>query len=305
VRKKPIRRPTFFIVGAPRCGTAAMRTYLGAHPNVFLPRATEPHFFVQDLRHWPAIRDPDEYAGLFEAATDQHLAIGEASPMYLFSRLAASKIREFDPQARLIAMCRNTVDFLCSVHNLFVFNGTEDELDFERAWRLQDERKRGLHVPATCPEPSVLQYRELGKLGAQVERLLSVFPREQVHFILLEDLAADARREYEKVLSFLGLPSDGRSDFPRVNPRMTYKVEWLNRLLFRLPPRLLGLWKRVKKAMGIKTLGILSKVQLANTKPVRRKTIRPEFKQELVSEFREDIGKLAGVLGRDLTHWCS
>src|SRR5215469_272614 len=43
------KRPDFFIVGAPRCGTTAMAHYLGEHPEIYMARK-ELHFFGQDLQ---------------------------------------------------------------------------------------------------------------------------------------------------------------------------------------------------------------------------------------------------------------
>ena len=38
--------PGFFIVGAPRCGTTAMSTYLSGHPEVCFSVPKENHFFA-------------------------------------------------------------------------------------------------------------------------------------------------------------------------------------------------------------------------------------------------------------------
>jgi hypothetical protein len=43
-----MRKPDFFMVGAPRCGTTAMVEFLRKHPEIFMPRV-EPHFFATDL----------------------------------------------------------------------------------------------------------------------------------------------------------------------------------------------------------------------------------------------------------------
>src|SRR5881296_627147 len=75
------RMPTFFIVGAPRCGTTALYSYLRQHPDVFLPDNKEPHFFNTDMNSGGAIRDESEYLALFASARDQ-ARIGEASVYY-------------------------------------------------------------------------------------------------------------------------------------------------------------------------------------------------------------------------------
>jgi len=39
------RKPNFFIVGAPKCGTTALHTYLGQHPDIFVSEPKEPNYF--------------------------------------------------------------------------------------------------------------------------------------------------------------------------------------------------------------------------------------------------------------------
>ena len=44
-----MKRPDFFIVGAPKCGTTALSEYLRSHPNVFMTEPKEPMYFMPDL----------------------------------------------------------------------------------------------------------------------------------------------------------------------------------------------------------------------------------------------------------------
>ena len=43
-------KPDFFIIGAPKCGTTALATYLAEHPNIQLSDPKEPHYFCKDLK---------------------------------------------------------------------------------------------------------------------------------------------------------------------------------------------------------------------------------------------------------------
>ena len=210
-------KPNFFIVGAPKCGTTALYEYLRGHPNVFMPHAKEPHYFARDLGAYPLIKTAEAYAALFAAGEDRHLRVGEASVYYLRSTTALAGIREFDPQARIIAMFRDPVEVVHSLHAQLLYVGEETVQDFERAWRLQARRGRGLDLPPRCRDPFLFQFAQLGQFGSQTQRLLALFPRSQVKLILYEDFAAAPRRLYDEVIEFLGLPHDGRLDFPRIN----------------------------------------------------------------------------------------
>src|SRR5579871_6132354 len=84
------RKPDFFIVGAAKCGTTTLYAHLKGHPEVFMPDLKEPDFFGDDL--FQLTGDERSYLDLFAAAGPDVLA-GEASALYLYSEVAAEKIR--------------------------------------------------------------------------------------------------------------------------------------------------------------------------------------------------------------------
>src|SRR5215472_18741131 len=110
-----IKRPDFFIVGAPRCGTTAMGQFLSAHPDIFMARK-EMHFFGRDLRFGRRFyrRNLDAYLSEFTGAESRKRA-GEASVWYLSSRTAAAEIKEFNPDSRIIIMLREPVEMMFSL----------------------------------------------------------------------------------------------------------------------------------------------------------------------------------------------
>src|SRR5215210_7851360 len=208
-------KPNFFIVGAPKCGTTALYEYLRPHPNIFMPDIKEPHFFARDLGTYPRIKTSEEYAKLFTDSTEQHIRAGEASVYYLRSSVAVPNIHAFNPDARIIAMFRNPVDMVYSLHAQLLYVSEETESDFETAWRLQERRGRGIGVPPRIRSPLLVQYAQIGQFGTQTQRVLSCFPPSQVKLILYDDFAASPQQVYDEVIEFLGIPHDGRSEFPR------------------------------------------------------------------------------------------
>ncbi len=297
-----MRKPDFFIVGAGRCGTTALYEYLRAHPKVFMPVVKEPRFFADDMPGlMNRVASSLEYLRLFRGAGPRHLAVGEASPQYMYSRSAIGNIREFEPDARLIVMLRNPVDMARSAHTECVYWSVEDEPDFEKAWRLQPLRRKGLRVPRACSQVTVLLWADMARLGLQVERLLGVFPRVQVKFILFEDFARDTSAVYEDVLAFLGVPSGGRTRFPRVNESRRNRIGWLGRMLLNPPRGLLPLRRSALRTPLLRSMWSL--VQRLNTAGSERRPLRSEFRRELVEEFRDDVEKLSALIGRDLSHW--
>ena len=70
-----MKRPDFFIVGAPRCGTTAMYEYLRQDHRNIMPERIEPHFFGSDLVKTPKFGyhtdDMQEYSALVAAARNE------------------------------------------------------------------------------------------------------------------------------------------------------------------------------------------------------------------------------------------
>lgn len=297
-------RPSFFIVGAPKCGTTALYEYLRPHPNILMPRVKEPHFFATDMGTYPMVRTLEDYLGLFPESTDERMRAGEASVYYLRSSAAIPNIHEFDPGSKIIAMFRNPVDMVYSLHSQLLYVAEETETDFETAWRLQERRRQGLDLPSTCREPSLVQYAQVGRFGTQTERLLSIFPREQVKLIVYDDFAASPKAVYDEVIDFLGLPHDHRTSFPRINENKRVRIAWLRDFSRKPPPGLRNAFRSLKRAVGGEAISsVKKKIVALNTVRERRPPLSPELRAELVASFRDEVGLLSRILDRDLSHW--
>ncbi len=112
------RRPGFFIVGAPKCGTSSMMRYLRQHPDIFMPNK-ELHFFGSDIYTKRLMKK--DYLNCFSKARHEKMA-GEKSAMYLYSEKTAAEIKRFCPHAKIIIQIRNPVDMLYSLYNNLLRN---------------------------------------------------------------------------------------------------------------------------------------------------------------------------------------
>ena len=298
-----MRKPNFFIVGAPKCGTTALHAYLRTHPKLFLCEPKEPNYFSTDFPTHRYVTKEKDYLRLFDRASADETMLGEASAWYLYSSDAIPNIREFDQNAKIIAMVRNPISMVPSLHNMLLRNFAEDEKDLERAWNLQALRRAGGGYASDRNkrfDPKTCLYADACRLGTQMERLLDVFPMEQVHIIVFDDFVHDTKTCYESVLDFLQVSPDGRTEFPPENARRQFKfqqVAWLS-------------WKfrnagaSVKRKLGIvRAFDVLNKLNRFNERNEDSPKLKPELKKKFVAEFRTDIEKLANVIHRDLSHW--
>lgn len=289
-----MKKPNFFIVGAPKCGTTSLAIWLSEHPQVYMPNK-EIHYFSTDLKAtWRP--DREQYEALFSHSDSQHKALGEASVWYLYSKVAVPSIENYCEQPRYIVCLRNPVEMAYSLHEQQLIEGNENLVSFESAWELSDARLRGHEVSFLCNEPQHLAYKKVCSLGEQLERLFLIVPKERVHLVVLDDVKENPAREYQKVLQFLGLNDDGRSDFSVHNPAKSQRYPVLRKIT-----KLLG---KLKKRLGMNfRLGILIWIDRNNLQYRPRPKLSEQMRFRLQDYFREDIDKLSALLNRDLSAW--
>ncbi len=300
--------PDFFIVGAPRCGTTALSTYLAQHPRIGFSRPKETQFFCTDL---PGIRfhtaDTQEYLKLCfgHCAGENCLAIGEGSVWNLYSKDALANILRFNPQARFLVMVRNPIDLCIALYEKRREMLQEDQPSFEQAWRLEEERQQGQNIPTFFrKEFGVPGYRDVASLGEQVERAFSLIPPRQRLLIVFDDFIADVAAAYAQVLGFLGVPHDGRKEFPRINEGQKIRHPRLWALVWGTMLRAHPLLDPVKRILKVSTLDIYPRLsRLFLGRRSERPTISEALRAEMRTYFDQDIKRLSAATGRDLTAW--
>lgn len=298
-----MRRPNFFIVGAPKCGTTALSEYLRTHPKIFLCEPKEPHFFAEDMDRHRYVKSLEEYLELFKYAGAEREIVGEASVGYLYSSVALTKIHEFNPEAKVIAMVRNPIDMAQSSHQQLLFARYEDEPDFEKAWNLQENRRRGQHIPPGCRAPAFLQYSETCRLGSQVQRLLGIFPANQIKIIVFDDFIADTAKVYREVLDFLELPDDHRQDFERINEAKQFRSKFVAGLIATCKPLAVAFALKLRAATGFNPLPWMKRMLAVNEDKADKASLSAGLRTALADSFRSDVELLSNLIGRDLSFW--
>lgn len=293
--------PNYFIVGAPKCGTTSLATWLSDHPDIFMPRVKEPNYYNQDLGNQHT-SSREAYAALFEDATDDHLAVGEASVWYLYSREAVPRLLDDRPEAKIIVILRNPMEMAHSLHDQMVTASYEHITDFRRAWDAQKRRSRGADISWFCPDPKLLLYGRVCRLGQQLQRLYRHCSRDQVLPIVLDDVKADPGEVYRKVLAFLGVPDDGRRSFPVMN----VAKERRSMLLYKMMKSLSKVYNKVPILRDMRgRFGVIRRFNRWNSANRERMPMSGAMRQKLRDYFYEDVSTLSALLERDLSGWLS
>jgi len=223
--------PNFFIVGAAKAGTTSLYDGLSRHPDVFVSRPKEPHYFTQanppyDLRwHFASYIDRQQYLRLFEASGGFR-AIGEASTSYLWHPEVAYRIRKQGPDARILISLRDPVERAYSHYLMHVREGIQNRGFYDA---LVEDMKR-------TEEAWAISHVYVGKgcYASQVRRYLEAFGSDRVKVILFDDLKRAPEVKLQEVAQFLGLdPAPiARIDAARVrNPYRASRGRWAEFLI--------------------------------------------------------------------------
>ena len=289
------RFPDFFLIGAPKCGTTSLFSWLRHHPDTFLPKK-EPNFFSPDILDVKgeagALQSEAEYLDCLCPPETAGKLTGEATPKYLYSDVARARLAREAERIRLIVLLRNPIDLAVSMHAQNVRLGREPEPDFARAWARD----------AAAPIDRLTDYRFLGRPGVHLQRYLSIFPRDRVLVMLLEEeLQTDPAAAHAKTLKFLGLSPQRLDSYTAENPRMSYRST-----------RLQGLSRRARRGtyaalarLGVKRqgTGLLRVVDWLNGNHPGRTDLSPALRAALAAELAEDARRIATCLGRASLPW--
>ncbi|CAN5889279.1 sulfotransferase [soil metagenome] len=284
------RYPNFFIVGAAKAGTTSLYEYLRASPGVYMRPIKEPSFFSPDAVKNPGthqrVVDWDGYLRLF-AGTTGEIAIGGASPSYLWDRQFPRLIREKIPDAKIIIVLRDPVDRAYSHYLAEVRLGWQEMPFLEALQADAHQAQKGWGISRF--------YLELGEYSEQVARYLETFGQDAVTVLLFDDLRQNTHRCVSELLQFLGVPDAGTLGgvLPVYNvyaaPRgplakLTISNTTVRGLARRCVPAALRAWIR-------------------DTVLLKRGTIPPmssEARVFLEEYYRADMRRLEALLGRRL-----
>jgi hypothetical protein len=265
----------------------------------------EPHFFCFDGSPprfggggWDDFSDVstdwDGYVRLFDGASGRK-AIGEASATYLSCHRpehTADNILRRLPGVRLIAILRQPAlraySHFCHKRQ----RGTEPLRTFRQAIEAEDARFAGNW-------PIGYLYRRNGLYHANLKPYLDRFGRDRVKVFLHEDWLREPDRVLGRIFEFLEIedrriPGAADSHNAALLTRSGALHRWLvrpNAIKDGLKRALPAAWRRSLKGRAL------------SWNSPRPPPLDPGLRREVTESCREDILRLQGLIGRDLSHW--
>ncbi len=195
-RKKLVH---FIICGTQKGGTTALDAYLREHPEICMADTKEVHFFDNESFFQSGKPDYSHYHSFFHPRP-AHRLTGEATPIYMYWKDAPGRMREYNPDLKLIVILRNPIERAYSHWNMEQSNKTDNLLFWDA---LQSEKERCRE--ALPHQHRVYSYMDRGFYLEQLKRLWSFFPAENVLVMKSETLRNHHQAALRDVCDFLGV----------------------------------------------------------------------------------------------------
>jgi hypothetical protein len=204
--------PTFLVVGAPRAATTSLHYYLAQHADVCMSTIKEPNYFLFDQEGdgrpfvvddpritAKSVSKPAAYAKLFPRAAT---AVGEASPLYLYTEQTPGLVSTTLPDVRIIAILRDPAERALSHYSYMWDGGPADLIDgFKTAVHTELPLADSPYRPGT-------HNLRLGRYAAQLRRWRDVIAPDRLLVLDYRELTGSPAATMRRVSEFLGVDRD-------------------------------------------------------------------------------------------------
>lgn len=284
-----LRLPDFIIAGAPKTGSSSLINYLGLSPKIScvttLSNGSEPHFFSNRYNN-----GIDWYANLFNNLPKGNL-MGEKSVSYLHYKEAPKRIKKWCPNVKLIFLLRNPVDRAYSQYKANIQKGTEI-FSFEHAVKYEKFRLKFFK--------NNYSYVSRGLYAKQLKPFMELFPRENILFLLTEELKQEPINSITKIYEFLDIDIlENEIEFSSENHNVSrvpkFPILQLPFMVYR---------KTIGNKLRIKSLNkLVYSLEQAGLTSKKFRPISPKLREYLLDYYKPFNENLSSLANLDLQLW--
>lgn len=270
--------PNLIVIGAQKCGTSALHSYLARHPEISMSHPKELNFFVAEEGAQavaPAVKNWSLGADWYRAQFDPEARVrGESSPNYTADPAlpgVPARMAELIPDAKLILMVR-------------------DPISRARAQWIHNYSNRVQHKPLHRAVLEDEEYVARSSYHHQLSLFCEHYPMERILVLEQDELLHDREETLKRVFTFLEVDADfwhkayGRK---RHETQRRRRKTWLGvKLWRRLPHRL----RNVRHRWPLSTE--FEHTELADS-----------TRAELAERLRDDANRFRELTGKPFPNW--
>lgn len=296
-------KPDFVIIGGQRSGSTSLMRVLGDHPHVFMPQGESRYF----RDPWFQMQSADVLDEDMRTAKPNVRRRGIKCPDLLGEPPSARRLMDVLGPVDLIAVLREPVDRAISAYHWGMQWGWIPVAHPEVGLR------RVLAGDYGPDYPRAQQILEYGLYGKHLPSFLEVFPSEKLLVVLDEDLRSDFAAAATRLLTYLGLDTSIPLQPPKLVNEGVYSERRLRLLQHRLryilreypghPGKFLQPAVGARARVINRSISVVDRLLLARILDNSKPAISAALRGELYAYYRDDIDRLAALLGRDLRSW--
>ena len=294
--------PTFLIVGAAKCGTSSLHSYLDLHPEISMSTPKEPRYFCRHVEGMglPIVSDKAVYLSLFRPGTRHR---GESSPAYasagVYPGVPATIAREIKAPS-IIFLVRDPVERLvASVQQMGTAREPERRRQYANAVAAETDT---IGILAGNLEDPRNWHVDGGRYMTQINLFLEYFPKDSILVVDSEDLRFRREETVNRVFSFLDLaPLDAPEELAFEMNTADEKIKEADLYLaFARSPSLRRILDRVPENLRRPAISYLRR--LTGTK-VSKLELEPDLRQRLEDLYRPEAEALREFTGQQFSTW--
>jgi hypothetical protein len=272
------------IIGAMKCGTTSLFSYLAQHPQISPCSKKEPNFFSNDL-NWS--KGFDCYQSLWDWDSTAHKFAMEASVNY-------TKAHHFiHTTDRILSLKEQGVNFKF----IYIMRNPLDRIESHYTHGQAMSWKSTIKPISEGINRHLI---ETSRYAKQIEVYYQKFSADSILLLNFDDLKADPHSIIRKLCRFLDVDPDykfeGIDTIHNANKqRIVYANSWRSLRRNKLLRSLAGLISTKQKEMF---RDLLFSHQLEE-----KIKLSPEQRNFLLQELREDLRKLNSEYGVDIRSW--
>lgn len=265
--------PNVVIVGAQKCGTTALHSYLHRHPEIMMSTPKELNFFLDAPAAGTWDRGIDWYRSKFDPSFPVR---GESSPDYSAHPLyehAPERMALHIPDAKLIFLVRDPID--------------RARAGYVHHYAARAER-RSLRDALLAPDsPHIWRSR----YHHQLCRWLEHYPMERILILEQQELMRKRRPTLKRVWRFLGVRENVWREAFKVKRNQT-----------RVTRRSTPIGKRVSDRVSRRRWRAIRRFPLF-TLPFEHPQLDDELRAEVAERLVDDIARFRELTGQDFSGW--
>lgn len=268
-------------IGAPKSGTTWLYQILNQHPDIFIPKEKELHYFnalhpETYLPNQNFSKDIAWYHSFFKDSKSAMLT-ADFSTSYLADPDMAQKLFQYNPNLKILIMLRNPVARAWSHFSFLQSRG------MLRSNNFFEESKRN---------QSILN---AGHYANRIEVLIQQFTASQVKILFYEELN-EPEKLIQSVIEFLQLPNFSPEGLhQKVNATKLVKSTALHEIVTFIKHSLLG-----KVLNKLKMNNLLIYFYNLNAANQAKNEVPEEIEAYLRNYYKEDIKKLNTLLDKKI-----